>query len=42
MNDARKRGPSFLARYSGDQIAVAGIGAALILLLLLLASALIT
>jgi hypothetical protein len=42
MNDPRKQGSSFLARFSGDQIAVAAIFGALILLVLLVASAVLT
>jgi hypothetical protein len=42
MNDSRERRSSPRARFSGDQLAVAGIAAALILLILLLASALFT
>jgi len=41
MNDPRER-PGFLARFSGDQLAVAGMAAGLILLIVLLASVLLT
>lgn len=42
MDDSREKRPTFLARFSGDQIAIAGIVAALIVLILVLASALLT
>jgi hypothetical protein len=42
MNDPKERRSSLLSRFSGDQLAVAGMAAALILLILLLASALFT
>jgi hypothetical protein len=42
MNDPKEPRSSFLGRFSGDQLAVAGMVAALILLLLLLASVLFT
>lgn len=40
MNDPRGRQSGLFARFSGDQLAVAGMVAALIILLLMLASAL--
>jgi hypothetical protein len=42
MNDPQERRSGLLARYSGDQLAVAAMGTALVLLILLLASALFT
>lgn len=42
MHDPQERRSTFLARFSGDQLAVAGMVAALILLLLVLASALVS
>jgi hypothetical protein len=42
MDDPKKRLSNFLARFSGDQLAVAGMAAGLILLILLLASVLLT
>lgn len=42
MNDPRQRRSGPLAHYSGDQLAVAAMGAALALLILLLAGALLT
>ena len=41
MNDRQEQRPGLLARFSGDQIAVAVVVAALILLVLLLSSALL-
>jgi hypothetical protein len=40
MNDQPKQRAGFLARFSGDQIAVAVVAVALVLLVLLLVSAL--
>jgi hypothetical protein len=42
MNEPKERRSSLRARFSGDQLAVAGVVAALILLILVLASALFT
>jgi len=42
MNEPKKQRSSLRTRFSGDQLAVAGVGAALILLILVLASALFT
>jgi hypothetical protein len=41
MDDRQERRPGFLARFAGDQIAVAVVVAALILLVLLIPSALL-
>jgi hypothetical protein len=40
MNDRPEHRPGFLARFSGDQLAVAGVVVALVLLVILLFSAL--